>query len=164
LARCEICGQLSFDLKSIRLEGTIMQACPKCAKYGEPERVQKVIPSRQKRILGQKKVIPRKRTNLGGDRYGLVSGFGEKIRKVRESKSWTRERLAKKLQVKESYLAKLELEKIHPSDKMAKKIESLLEIKLISPLEPIDDVASSKKVISKMTLGDIVRVLGEKSE
>lgn len=161
MARCEICGQHSFDLKSIRLEGTIMQTCPKCAKYGEPEHIPKVIPSRQKKVLRTKTPRSLKRTNLREEMYGLVPDFGERIRNVRESKGWTREILAKKLQVKESYLAKLELQKIHPSMKMAKKIESVLEIKLISPIETVD-VGPSKKSLSKMTLGDIARVLGEK--
>lgn len=163
MARCEICGQLSFDLKPIRLEGTLMQACPKCAKYGEPERIQKASSPPQKRTLESKKPRIPKQPSYRKDQYGLVPGFGEKIRNVRESKDLTREELAKKLQVKASYLAKLELEKIHPSDKMTKKIESMLEIKLLSQLEPVDTV-SSKKALSKMTLGDIVRVIDEKPD
>jgi putative transcription factor len=134
-----------------------------CAKYGEPERIQKPTPSLKKRNLRTQKSSSQRRTGLEEAPRGVSPGFGEKIRSVRESKGWTREQLAKKLQVKESYLAKLELEKIHPNDKMAKKIERLLEIKLISQLEP-GDVVSSKKAISKMTLGDIVRVLDEKSK
>jgi len=163
LTRCEICGKLSFDVMPIKLEGTIMHACPTCAKYGEPEPSQKPTPSLKKRNLRTKKSPPQQRTGYGEDPHGVSPGFGEKIRNVRESKGWTREQLAKKLQVKESYLAKLELEKIHPNDKMAKKIERLLEIKLISQIEP-GDVASSKKELSKMTLGDVVRVLDEKSK
>ncbi|MFQ5818567.1 MAG: multiprotein bridging factor aMBF1 [Candidatus Heimdallarchaeota archaeon] len=163
MARCEICGQSSFDLNPIRLEGTFMMACNKCVKYGEPDPIQRVNSSRHKRVLSPKMMRSPKRKNLGDDIYGLVPDFGERIRNVRETKGWTREVLAKKLNVKESYLAKLELKKIRPSEKMAKKIEKMLEIQLISPIETVD-ITPSKKSLSKMTLGDIARVLGEDSE
>lgn len=163
MARCEICGQSSFDLKPIRLEGTIMMACLKCAKYGESDPIPRVNSSHHKKVISPKVMRSPKRKNLGEDTYGLVPDYGERIRNVREDKGWTREVLAKKLQVKESYLAKLELKKIHPSEKMAKKIEKMLEIKLLSPIDTVD-ITPSKKTLSKMTLGDIARVLDEKSE
>lgn len=139
-----------------------MMACLKCAKYGEPVSIPRTN-SRHKKILRPKVLRSPKRKNQKEDIYGLVPDYGERIRNVRESKGWTREVLAKKLQMKESYLAKLELKKIRPSEKMAKKIEKMLEIKLLSPIEPVD-ITPSKKPLSKMTLGDIARVLGEKSE
>ena len=117
MTRCEICGKLSFDVMPIKLEGTVMHACPMCAKYGEPERIQKPTPSLKKRNLRTKKSSSQRRTGFQEDPRGVSPGFGDKIRSVRESKGWTREQLAQKLQVKESYLAKLELEKIHPNDK-----------------------------------------------
>jgi len=163
LARCEICGQISIDLRPIRLDGTLMEACVKCVKYGEQERIQKPSSHYQPRKKTSEKASTPRKPYSRRNQFELISKFGDKIRNLRESKGWTREELAKKLQVKESYLAKLELEKIHPNDKITKKIEKMLDIKLLTLLEDTE-TASSKKISSKMTLGDVVRVIGEKSE
>ncbi len=60
----------------------------------------------------------------------IVDNYGDIVRKAREKMGLTREQLAKILKEKESVIARIENYEMVPDDKLAKKLERVLKIKL----------------------------------
>jgi putative transcription factor len=96
----------------------------------------------------------------------LVENFGDKIRQAREKIGLSHEDLGKKLNEKVSLLRKIETEKMKPDNKLAKKLEHVLTIKLIVPAsEPKVKEAKIPKVTSReLTLGDLFPIDKKKGE
>jgi len=85
----------------------------------------------------------------------LASDFPERVRLAREGRGWTRKDLALRLNEKLSLIEKLEKGTFHPDEKLRKKVERELGIKLTEPVEAV--VLGEKKGDSKMTVGDYLR-------
>ncbi len=143
MASCDICGSLS-SMQAI-VEGAEMNVCARCSRFGKVVNVVQV----QKRATGTSGTL--------GSRAELevVRGYGKAIQAGREAHSWTREELAKRLNMREADLLHFEEEKFKPSDREAKKLEAVLKVKL---LEPNQEAEPEKKLVMKreLTLGDVV--------
>ncbi|MEM3812196.1 MAG: helix-turn-helix domain-containing protein, partial [Thermoplasmata archaeon] len=85
----------------------------------------------------------------------LVEDFGARIKKAREAKKLTIEDLAKKLLEKKTLLSKIERQESKPDDKLIKKIEKELNIKLKEKVDYIKAVGAKKE--GSMTLGDYIK-------
>lgn len=147
-----MCGR-EENLYKILLEGSILEVCENCSSFGEiidmPKR-----PIFDDDIKGEHLEPETKEL--------LVSNFGEKIRKARERKGLTQQQLALNLAEKESIIHRLEGGHFKPSDKLVKKLEQFLQIKLIGGL---DEVKEEKKNLNKaeidfrnrhLTIGDLL--------
>jgi len=118
-----------------------MYACPSCSSLG------------RKVERRQRASAPVVSKDSGPDMV-LVSGFGEKIRHAREAKGLTAKEFAEKIFEKESFLHKVESGH-RPSDDLAKKISSSLEIALFEKISV--EKQSSKIPNEKMTLWDLAK-------
>lgn len=97
---------------------------------------------------------------VGSEDYVIIEGFGGLIKRVREQKGWTQEELASKIGEKASFIGKLESEKVYPSFEVARKLEHVLGVKLISrmvegPLKEAYLKTQPPKARDMPTLGDI---------
>ena len=85
----------------------------------------------------------------------LASGYGEKMRKARETLGLTRIQFAEKMKEKESVIKRLEEEKMEPDEKLLKRIEKLLGISLTEEYKETKTI-TRKKNKGKLTVGDII--------
>lgn len=148
--RCEICGKkiIGRPMKT-KIESSIMLTCNECAKFGkiqrEPPKARKPKPFKR---------TPRRR-ELAEE---VVEDYKALIRDAREKKGWSREKLAEKIYEKASVVNRIESGKMVPDIKLARKLERILNIKLIEKQEDIQPenikISSSKGA----TIGDIARI------
>jgi putative transcription factor len=136
------------------VDGVEMVLCSSC--YNKLIKSGRALPAPEKKIQA-KEEKKKKRFDKIGNQLEIIDGFGEEIKKGRESKGWTQSILAQKLRISEAMLKKIEQEKMKPSIDLAKKIEQLLKIKLLQPVE-YDEGESESSSQDKVTFGDVVVV------
>jgi putative transcription factor len=91
------------------------------------------------------------------EKYELVEDYAERIRRAREALGWSQAVLAAKVKVSENIIKRIESGKLRPSHDLAKRLEEVLNIKLLVPA--IEDIYSEKKEsLKEVTLGEIVRI------
>lgn len=126
------------------MEGTILEVCEKCLKYGELVEVKpvRVVKVRKRPALKEEMII--------------VDNYGRKITEAREKLNLTREEFARRIKEKESVIKRVESEEMQPDDELTEKIEKFLNIKLKIPYEEKKVVEKPKR--GRLTLGDVVEV------
>ncbi len=91
------------------------------------------------------------------EKYELVEDYAERIRRAREALGWSQAVLATKVKVSENIIKRIESGKLRPSHDLAKRLEEVLNIKLLVPA--IEDMYGEKKEsLKEVTLGEIVRI------
>lgn len=140
-----------------------MEACPECAKFGEDRGsapsdgstggnravIEQRLERRQKR-MGTKDVYAQAKS------VEIIENYGTVIRKARESKGMDLEQFSKSINEKKGTMAKIETNDLIPDDKLAKKIERALDIKLFDTVSS-GLIQSSGGSGGKMTLGDFIK-------
>ena len=140
MVECVLCG--SKATRRAKVEGSILDVCDECVKFGEE------VPRIE--IKKTKKKIPQLESE-----DMLVRDFHKIIRKSRENKKLTQEELAKKMKEKVSVIKRIE-DGWEPPIKLIEKIEKYFKIKL---REKIEENSINKKTDSrKLTIGDIIEV------
>ena len=155
---CDMCGGEEVSYRA-EVEGTTLNVCEKCAKFGkivsrlkEPvkEKPRKQEFRRNEKVEEEKNVI-----------YMVGSEFASKIRKAREKRGLNQEDFAKKISEKESIVHKLETGEFTPSLKLARKLEVLLGIKIIESYEE-EKNQQVKGETEELTIGDVLKIKKEK--
>jgi len=140
-----------------------LEACPECAKFGEDRGsapsdgstggnravIEQRLERRQKR-MGTKDVYAQAKS------VEIIENYGTVIRKARESKGMDLEQFSKSINEKKGTMAKIETNDLIPDDKLAKKIERALDIKLFDTVSS-GLIQSSGGSGGKMTLGDFIK-------
>lgn len=152
--QCEMCGRSTEDYFRIRVEGTILNVCGNCMKFGELIESVKLKPEKTaEKIKKQEKPAGPEIVDE------LVEDYAEKIKNKREKLSLTQEELAKKINEKESIIHKVESGHFTPSIELARKLERFLGIRLVEEVEEGKAVVSQKVSSGGgFTLGDFVKV------
>jgi len=142
---CEICGKRKAITK-VLIEGAEMMACASCANLGK--KISKSPPSKPTSQSYHKMRIRKE--------IDIVDGYGWRIKKARQELGLSLEELAKKINEKSGYLEMVEQERTLPSLKLAKKLEAVLKISLIT--EVVQDVGIGKSGAKRpdLTLADVV--------
>lgn len=140
-----MCGNNVPKTQKVRIDSAILQLCDRCAKFGTPVDPPKKAPQpvvvehttpHISRTPGMRppprpvKKVHRNRQVDSDDLY-VVPEYPELINQARSRLSWTQEDLANKLLEKKNVLAKIERGDLTPSLKLARKIEKILDIKLL---------------------------------
>ena len=167
--QCEMCGDDFPRLKPVRVEGTLMQLCNRCARFGEevappaPKASPTAPATIQDRLAArQRKATPRDVLDTMAEE--LLEGFGAKIRTAREKKGWTREQLADRIHQPVPTVTKYEAEQLHPGDETVRLIERELGIKLLEAV-PRSQIPAQKKVGDRaVTLGDLIKQAKKKGD
>lgn len=165
---CEMCGADFPHLKRARVEGTIMNVCNQCTRFGEildapkaaattgPATIESRLQDRQRR---------RETRNVLDEMEGeLVEGFGERIRLAREKKGWTRQQLADHIHQPVPTVTKYEAEHLHPSDKAVQLLQRELGIKLIEAVPRSQQANTSTTPSRGLTLGDLIKDAQKKAK
>jgi putative transcription factor len=162
--QCEMCGEtVRGNPKLVRVEGAELQVCSKCEKYGTE--IQQKRPQAAGRPALRQPGGPaptggmaaqpayRKRDLFDYMEGEIVDDYAARIRKARMDKGLSQKDLAMQMKEKEHLIKKIENGELMPEDDVRKKIEKVLEIRLIDT-EVADE---AKKTQSKMTptLGDL---------
>jgi len=141
-----MCGAES-SLVRARVEGTDMDLCKSCARFGE------IIP---KQTVRPKRVTIR--THRIPEELVVVPDFSHRIIKKRSALGLKQEELAMRVAEKASVIQKLENGSFTPPITLAKKLEKLLNIKLTEKPETEEAVvAVSASKSDGFTLGDFIR-------
>ncbi|MCE4598761.1 MAG: multiprotein bridging factor aMBF1 [Desulfurococcales archaeon] len=155
---CEVCGQpIHGPVYRAEVDGVEMNLCPSCyVKLSRSGRAV-LIRSRKPKAGVKKRPQPPRRTSRILEALELVEDYYERIRQARTSLGWTQAALAQRLRISESMLRKIESGKMKPSIDLAKKMERILKIKLLEPVE-IEEEEDFTAPPGTLTLGDIVIV------
>lgn len=141
---CEMCGNDVETTSRVRIEQSILQLCPSCARFGTP-----LDPPPSPTPAHPPAAVPARRPPLAASRSAsgprrmeerdlyqeigeleLADDWGQRVRRAREALTWTPEELAKRLNEKKSVVLKVESGDIHPPDALVRKLEHLLKVRL----------------------------------
>ena len=143
---CDMCGKDSVLFKTM-IEGSLLNVCENCSKYG------KIIEKVEKEPV-KSKIIKRK---IDEPNDFIVDGYFKIIKESREKKNLTQKELAMKINEKESVIEKIEQGKMEPDILFAKKLGNFLNIKLIEKIEIKERVNINFKD-KVMTIGDLLKM------
>ncbi len=157
---CELCGRDVPRLHKVVIEGVIMNVCDDCAKFGKeikgneiPKDVKYLPPEVVRERLERKQ--RRKNKDYMDEEEVLVEYYPEVIRKARENKGLTQEQLAKKILEKKTIISKIERGEMRPDEKLIKKLEKALDIKLKEKVSGV--YRKDTKSSGGLTLGDLLK-------
>ena len=161
--QCEMCGEtIRGPPKIVRVEGAELQVCDRCGKFGtevQQQRRTDIARPAGARPAGNVKspaVIPstyRKRDMFDFIEGDIVDDYNVRIRNARMEKGLSQKDLAMQMKEKEHLIQKIENRDLIPEEGVRKKLEKVLEIRLID----VPDTDVEKKVPGTMapTLGDL---------
>lgn len=159
MSSCDMCGKETILYKTI-IEGGILEVCKNCCKHGEvlEEVKPKLEPKEEKRA--QKPVMIQESETI----EMLVPDYNKIIKKEREKRDLTQEKLAKALAEKESVIHNLERGHLNPSIQLAKKLEQFLGIRLITEYKEEGKKEAVKMDFKNpdMTIGDLIKIKQKK--
>ena len=155
-----MCGNNFDKLAKGIVEGVIMSICENCMKYAKPiHKKETQTHSPPSKIYARKNVIKELES-----REHVVENFADIIRNTRQKMQIPQKALAVKLAEKESVIHSLETGKHEPSIMLARKIERVLNVKLVTEdIESDDELLKSltskdSNNSDKMTLGDAITI------
>jgi putative transcription factor len=184
--RCEVCGRkIHGDPIRANIEGAKLTVCAECAKHGKiiyPDEVKQAPKSPFLTIVSstgstsaststgttpksRRSAAPvkQKKLNLAVKveiTQELIAGYAAVIRVAREKMGFSHEELGLKINERASVLKHIELGKMEPNNLLASKLERLLKIKLLVPIE-VEEKPASTPVTGKnqeVTLGDLIEI------
>ena len=162
--QCDLCGKETDVLYEIVIEGTRLNVCKDCSSFGKVVRVKKVSDKEGLKKEEKSKGLRTKHHEEKPEKiFVLIPNFGSVIKKKRESIGLKQEQFAKVLSIKESLLHKIETSSFEPPLDLARKLEKLLNIKLVEEVsdEPLSNVKTTKKTL---TLGDLMKIRKRKKD
>jgi putative transcription factor len=140
---CEMCGQDVETTSRVRIEGSVLNLCTDCARFGkalDPPPTAPAPPAGPRRpppyAGGASRAGGVGRTMQERDLYQeigemeLAPDWAKRIRLAREALHWTPEELGKKLNEKKSVILNMESGSFRPPDELLRRIERLLKIRL----------------------------------
>jgi|TARA_B100002003_G_C14002291_1_gene483818 putative transcription factor len=146
---CDMCGK-EKNLIVADIEGTELNVCNDCAKFGkiirkiEPIRTQKEVKRNQQKE-DEEEIIER-----------IIENFGKIIKEGREKLNLKQDEFANKINEKASIIHSLESEHHEPNIKLANKIEKFLKIKLIEE-ETVEETNLNTTKSENLTIGDLIK-------
>ena len=142
---CPLCGKKVKNLFKIEIEGSILEVCENCTKFG-------------KRVIEKPKYQPIKKIKAKKlELEELIPDYGKIIKLYRERKGMTRKDFAKALVEKESVIRRIEESQMEPDEQLRKKIEKLLGVSLVRKYEETKKLIKRKKKLD-LTVGDVIEV------
>ncbi|AJF62602.1 MAG: hypothetical protein QT11_C0001G0459 [archaeon GW2011_AR20] len=143
MPNCELCGRSEILTKAI-IESSLLNVCENCAKFG------KAILVKQHAAAKPLKQKTTEIINIINPDYPGI------IKNAREKLGMKQEDLAKKIDEKLSVMHKLETGNLQPTLLLAKKLEKILNIKLIEVYQETNEKLNLKD--STLTIGDLVNL------
>lgn len=160
---CEMCGKEVPATKPVFIEGARVNVCPNCAKFGDDykagqSRSSAPGPSAQvieQRLQRREQRMQTKDVYRGSETVELIGDYGDVIRKARIAKGMDQEQFAASILEKKGIIAKVESYALTPDDKLIKKLEKALDIKLTEAVSSGGRIGGGQS--AKMSLGDFIK-------
>ena len=153
MEECEVCGRKSGEFYLVDIEGARMTVCRSC--------------SMGKDILqtfsDKDKTEPKIRSTAPKETIEVAENYGKIIRRAREALGLPAKVLAERINEKESTLIRVEKGDALPDDRLAKKLEKALDVKLLVA-ETSDKKLFLSSKTSEITFGDSVVIKDKKGE
>lgn len=158
---CEMCGKNVPATRTVIVEGSRLNVCPNCARFGEDYRAtnggsapvsQSVIEAR----LQKREKRMQSKDIYSGATVELVDDYGGVIKEAREAKGMDRKQFAASISERELTISKIESNSLVPDDKIIKKIEKALGIKLTETVQSGATVGPGGNP-NKMTLANFIK-------
>lgn len=166
---CEMCGKDVPNTLSMMVEGTKLNLCPSCAKFGDSHGPSNrsdngADPSTgANRAAIEERLEKRERRMQTRDIYAanggteLISDYGAVVRKARQKAGMNEEDFARSINEKKGIILKVESQSLVPDDKLVTKLEKALNIKLKEVIKDGEVVGGGPKS-NGMTLGNFIKV------
>ena len=159
---CEMCGKNVPSTRPVFIDGARLSVCPNCAKFGDENRGNArggAGPSPtviEQRLEKRNRRMQTKDVYDGKDNVQVVDGYGEIIRKAHTARGMDLKQFAESIGEKQGILAKVEAETLLPDDKLVKKIEKALDIKLTEVVAGGGAIGQNSRS-DKMTLANFIK-------
>lgn len=155
MVSCEMCGA-SGQMFVTMIEGVKLSVCQKCSSLGKVlKEVAPPTPQKKKTVSSAKPTAHARIIQV------IVGDCANRIRQAREKSGLSQKEFAMKLSERESLIQHLENGQTKPSVEMARKLERLLNIKLIEEMkEEVSQDGEEEKSPSSgvLTLGDVIKI------
>ena len=151
--QCDMCGRTA-NLSRAIVEGSMLSVCDNCVRFGNVIEVEKRAEKYKKEMQTPVKLVSE-------ETEAIVTDFNTRIKKAREAKNLTQEKLANAIAEKESVIHKLESRQMMPSIKLARKLEQFLHITIVTRLKEHNGGERRKDVNLKdreLTIGDLIEM------
>ena len=159
---CEMCGTESASLETRKVSGSVLRLCSSCGEMGSQTSFRESIGHRAYVAQALEKRKQRERyEDIEPDEYVLVSNYGSMVRRAREKKGLDHASLASKISEKKSILTSVEAGNMKPNEKLIKKLENSLGIKLVEKVEE-ESAPRSNQSSKALTMGDLLKQAMEK--
>ena len=153
---CEMCGAESATLQPRKTSGSVLQVCSNCSGLGsEPTHRESIGHRAYVAQTLEKREQKNRHKEIEIDDFVLVENYGEIVRKARERMNLDHSSLAGKISEKKSILTSVEAGNMKPNEKLLKKLETFLKIKLTEKIEPTNSSPSSS-IGEGLTMGDLL--------
>ena len=158
---CEMCGK-SGPTKPCFVEGTKLNVCPNCAKFGDEYKGSKsggAAPTAsviEERLQRRERRMQTKDIYAGTASIELIDDYGGAVRNARMKKGMDQEEFAASINEKKGILMKIESNDIIPDEKLTRKLEKALNIKLTETVQSGGSI-SAKGGSGKMTLENFIK-------
>ncbi|MEA1994412.1 MAG: multiprotein bridging factor aMBF1 [Euryarchaeota archaeon] len=150
---CEICGkEIRGKVTEVYIDGARLKVCPTCRKFGTKAEPKKKKGKPHPKVRSKKQYSRRRKDDLK-----IVPDYSERIKNAREKRNISQKKLASKINEKESVIHRLETKSMTPSNKLAKKLEKALEIKLRDKISEVD-LQKYAKNSKGLTIGDVIKI------
>ncbi len=160
---CEMCGKNVPSTRPVFIDGARLSVCPNCARFGDENRGgsggRAAGPSAtviEQRLEKRNRRMQTKDVYDGKDNIQVVDGYGEIIRKAHTARGMDLKQFAESIGEKQGILAKVEAETLLPDDKLVKKIEKALDIKLTEVVAGGGAIGQGSRN-DKMTLANFIK-------
>jgi putative transcription factor len=147
---CEMCGR-EASLVSADVEGVELKVCPPCTRYGTTNK-------NSGRNFRKPLTSSYKRQDKEAVEWKLANNFSSLLKSARNEKGMNQEDFAKFLNEKESILSKWEQGTLNPRIFVARRLEKILGISLVTKdVKEKSELKKEKPVKSEFTLGDFIK-------
>ncbi len=154
---CEVCGKpIAGKGHRILMDGAELLVCDEC--FTKLTKSGRAVPVTSK--VNQVRPKP-KAKERPEEMLEVVDDYPDIIRKARESKGWTQAALAQRLRVSEALVKKIESGKYKPTVDLARRLESLLGVRLLQPVE--SEGEEEEPPADTLTFGDVAVVRRDKN-
>ncbi|MDI6916746.1 MAG: multiprotein bridging factor aMBF1 [Thermoplasmatales archaeon] len=153
---CEMCGKKCSNLKTVLVEGSILNVCENCGKLGKPIKPETVpTPLEIAMRLEQREKRFRTKNVFENVENELVHDYAKKIKDARMKMNLTPEELGKRINEKKTVITKIESGNMKPDETLIKKLETALNIKLTE--KPKTEKVETKRTGRALTIGDLIK-------
>ena len=159
---CEMCGKEVPVTKPVFIEGSRLSVCQNCAKFGDDYRASQSKsgapgPSAQvieQRLQRREQRMQTKDVYRGSETVELIDDYGGVIKKARLAKGMDLDEFAASILEKRGILAKVEANDLIPDDKLVKKLEKALDIKLTEAVSSGGRIGGGQSLQAFLHLAD----------